>query len=56
MNLLYNRLFVLFAGGEASKPYKLQNGVAQGSTLTPTLYYIYTYQISHHLLAKGNVC
>ena len=33
MNLLYKRSFILFADGEASKPYKLKNDVAQGSIL-----------------------
>ena len=42
VNFLYNRSFVLFAGGKASKPYKLKDGVAEGSILAPTLYNVYT--------------
>ena len=42
MYLLYNGSFVLFAGGKASKPYKLKNCVAQESILAPTLNNIYT--------------
>ena len=42
MNLIYNRSFILFAGVEASKPYKLnKNAVAKESILSPTLYNIY---------------
>jgi len=41
MNLLYNRSFVLFANGQASKPFRFKNGVAQGSVLVPILH-IYT--------------
>ena len=46
MNLFHNRSFVLFAGSEASKPYKLKNGVVQGSILAPTLYNVYTSDFS----------
>ena len=42
LNLLYNRSFVLFADGEASKPYKLKNGVAQESIQAAILYNVYT--------------
>ena len=42
MNMLYNRSFILYVEGQASKPYRLKNGVAQGSVLAPCLYNIYT--------------
>jgi len=35
-----------FANGQVSKPFRLKNGVAQGSVLAPILYNIYTADFS----------
>ena len=47
MDLLYTRSFVLSTSdGHKSKPFRLKNGVAQGSELAPTLYNICTSDFS----------
>ena len=53
MELLSNRSFVLFTDhGESSKPYRLKNGVAQGSVLAPLLYNLYTADLPSTLGSK----
>ena len=43
MELLYSRSFVLYTSdGQASRPFRTKNGVAQGSVLAPCLCNIYT--------------
>jgi len=43
MELLHSRSFVLYTSdGQASRPFRTKNGVAQGSVLAPCLYNIYT--------------
>ena len=55
MNLLYNQSFVLFAGGKASKSYKLKNGAAQGSILAHALHHLYL-RFPINFLQKIYVC
>ena len=60
MALLLNRSFVLSAGCQTSKPFRLKNGVAQGSVLAPTLYNIYTADFpktsSRRFMYADDVC
>jgi len=43
VELLYSRSFVLYtSGGQASRPFRTKNGVAQGSVLAPCFNSVYT--------------
>ena len=53
MELLTNRSFVLYTDHEqSSKPYRLKNGVAQGSVLAPFLYNLYTADLPSTLSTR----